>query len=476
MKKSAFIKTDPARRVLEYNGIREIRVAPWRTILAGFVGVALCTAPDPSARQSPSVATMDEKTLAEYAGVYRWTADAFLYLQLWDEFSGFGKPRELVAFDEGGEVRTLYPTTARDEFFAGPGMAISSSIESRIAFQRDTAGRITSLSWRRDGAAPRVATRVSIERQEDVHFASGSLQLAGTLISPQTGGRHPAIVLVYGSGAEDRRYMWPWARFLVRHGVAILGYDKRGVGQSTGNWNDASFEDLAGDVVSAVEYLKTRRDIDAAHIGLLGISQAGWIMPLAAVRTKDVAFLISISGAGVSPAETTLDQARNELSAAGMPPQNVDAILNVQKLLYNFARTNQGWDEYAAARTMLAARMGPPPPTIPSTPNDPYFDTIRRFYFYDPGPTLRRLQTPTLAIWGELDNNIVAEKNRAAWEVALSASGNRDFTLTILPRGDHALWEAKVGSNAEMKALQRFVPAYSMTVQAWLAKRVPGLH
>jgi hypothetical protein len=447
----------------------------WKAIVAGFVAVAMCTAGGSSAGQTPGVVAMDEKTLAEYAGVYRWGPDAFLYLQLWDEFTGFGKPRELVAFDEDGEVRTLYPT-GRDGFFAGPGLAVSTSVESRIAFQRDAAGRITTLSWQREGAAPRVATRVNIERQEDVRFASGRLQLAGTLISPQTGGRHPAIVLVHGSGAEDRRYMWPWARFLVRHGVAILGYDKRGVGESTGNWHDASFEDLAGDVVSAVDYLKSRRDIDTAHIGLLGISQAGWIMPLAAVRTKDVAFLISISGAGVSPAETTLDQARNELSAAGMPAQNIDAILNVQKLLYNFARTNQGWDEYATARATLAARMGPPPPTIPATPNDPYFETIRHFYFYDPGPTLRRLQTPTLAIWGELDNNIVAEKNHAAWEAALSASGNRDFTLAILPHGDHALWEAKVGSNAEMKTLRRFVPAYSTAVQAWLAKRVRGLH
>jgi Predicted hydrolase of the alpha/beta superfamily len=80
----------------------------------------------------------------------------------------------------------------------------------------------------------------------------------------------------------------------------VLGYDKRGVGESTGDWNAATYEDLAGDAVAAVEYLKTRRDIDAAQIGLLGISQAGWIMPLAAVRSKDVAFLISISGAGVT--------------------------------------------------------------------------------------------------------------------------------------------------------------------------------
>ena len=141
------------------------------------------------------------------------------------------------------------------------------------------------------GAAPRIARRVEIEKREDVRFSNGDIQLAGTLIAPTTGAKHPAIILVHGSGAEDREYMLPFARFLVRHGIAVLGYDKRGVGGSTGDWNTASFDDLAGDVVAAFEYLKTRTDIDRAQIGLLGWSQAGWIMPLAAVRAKDIAFL-----------------------------------------------------------------------------------------------------------------------------------------------------------------------------------------
>ena len=116
--------------------------------------------------------------------------------------------------------------------------------------------------------------------------------------------------------------MLPFARFLIRRGMAVLGYDKRGVGGSTGDWNTASFDDLAGDVVAAFEYLKTRSDIDPAQIGLLGVSQAGWIMPLAAVRAKDIAFLISISGAGIPAAETTIDQAQNEMTASGMPPRS----------------------------------------------------------------------------------------------------------------------------------------------------------
>jgi pimeloyl-ACP methyl ester carboxylesterase len=200
-------------------------------------------------------------------------------------------------------------------------------------------------------------------------------------------------------------------------------------------------------------------------------------MPLAAVRSKDVAFLISISGAGVAPAETTIDQARNEMTMTGMPAATVADIVALIKLQYNFARTGNGWDAYAAAREKLAARMGAPPETaFPSTREHPQWQVIKRTYFYDPAPTLRHLTVPTLAMWGELDNNIMADKNKPAWDTALKAAGNRDYTLVVIPRANHAMLEAKVGSNAEVKSLQRFAPAYFTTIGDWLAKRIRGFH
>ena len=409
-----------------------------------------------SSLQAPAILAVEEKALREYAGVYRWGPDAFVYLQLWNEFSGFDKPGQLVSFDESGAIRVLYPT-AGDRFFAGPGAAVPTSVESRIEFQRDGAGRITSLTWTPDGGTVRAAPRVEVEKHEDVRFSSGDVQLAGTLIAPSTAAKHPAIILVHGSGAENREFILPFARFLVRRGMAVLGYDKRGVGGSTGDWQTASFDVLAGDVVAAFEYLKTRPDIDAAQVGLLGVSQAGWIMPLAAVRAKDLAFLISISGAGVPAAETTIDQAQNEMTASGMKPQTVAEIVALMKLQYRFARTGDGWDEYAAARTSSRPGWGGLRP-LSGTRDDPYWQSIRLSYFYDPAPTLRQLRAPVLALFGELDNNILAEKNRAAWEAALKAGGHRDYTLRILPRANHYQWEAKAGNNAEMTSLQRFVP------------------
>jgi pimeloyl-ACP methyl ester carboxylesterase len=422
--------------------------------------------------QSPAIRTVEEASLREYAGTYQWDRDSFLYLQMWSELAG---TNQLVAFNENGEVRTLYPTE-RDRFFAGPGAAVPTAIESRIEVQRDARGRIASLTWSREGAPARTARRVDIERREDVRFSNGDVQLAGTLITPTTQGPHPAVILVHASGAEDREYLLPFARFLIRHGVAVLGYDKRGVGASTGDWNKASFDDLAADVVAAFEYLKSRSDIRRAEIGMLGWSQAGWVMPLAATRAKDLGFLISISGAGVSGAETTIDQARNEMAANGMPPQMVDQIVELMTLQYNYLRTGEGWDRYLAARETIAARMGGnPPKAFPATQDDPYLQFIRPLIVHDPAPTIRSLQLPVLALFGELDNNILPEKNRAAWNAALTAGGHRDYMLRILPKANHTLLEAKVGNNAEMKSLQRFVPAYSDVVLAWLSKHISGL-
>jgi uncharacterized protein len=445
-----------------------MRIASGAAVVIALLGVVLAR----SARQGPPVRPVDVKVLSEYAGVYRWGPDAFVYLQLWNEFSGFDKPSQLVAFDESGDIRVLYPTDTDRRFFAGPGAAVPTSIESRIEFERDGTGRIRSLIWRRDGAAPRTAQRVDIENREDVRFSNGDVRLAGTLSLPSAGQKHPAIILVHGSGPEDRHFILPFARFLIRRGVAVLGYDKRGVGESTGDWNTASFEDLAGDVIGAFEYLKTRSDIDPRQIGMLGVSQAGWIMPLAAVRARDLAFLISVSGAGVAPAETTIDQAQNEMTAAGMKPQTVADIIAVMKLQYRFAQTGGGWDEYVAARDTLVARIGRAPDSIPATRDHPVWDSMRRLYFFDPAPILRQLELPVLAVFGELDDNILAEKNKQAWEAALKAGGHPDFTLRVLARANHFQLEATRGSNAEMKSLRRFVPEYFTTIENWLAKRI----
>jgi dienelactone hydrolase len=248
------------------------------------------------------------------------------------------------------------------------------------------------------------------------------------------------------------------------------------VRDSTGDWNTASFDDLAGDAVAAFDYLKTRSGIRRDQIGMLGWSQAGWIMPLAATRAKDLAFLISICGAGVSGYQTSIDHARNEMVAGGMRPQMIDPIVDLMTLQYDYLRTGEGWDQYLAARERIVARMGGnPPDTFPGTQDHPFLRFMRPMINYDPAPTIRQLQVPVLALFGELDNNIMAEKNHAAWEAALKASGHRDYALHILPKANHALLEAKVGNNGEIRSLQRIAPTFFEITLDWLSRHVSGL-
>ena len=433
-----------------------------------FIGALVLGGGALDCQQSARVDSADEKPLREYTGPYRWDQNRFVYLQLWAELSG---KNQLVAFDESGDVRTLYPA-GRDSFSTGPAAAVPTPIESRIDFHRDSAGRIIGMSWRRGTDAARQALRVDSEKREDVRFSNGNVRLTGTLISPNARGRHPAIILVHGSGAEDREYVLPFARFLIRQGIAVLGYDKRGVGESTGDWHTASYEDLAGDVVAGFEYLKSRGDIDANHIGLLGWSQAGWVMPIAALRAPGIAFLISVSGAAIPAAETAIDEARNEMSASGMKAPVIAAILDLMKLQFHYAQTGQGWTDYDTARARLVERLGRAPPSFPDRQDDPYWVSIRRLYFFDPAPTLRRLHTPSLALFGELDDNILAAKNRAAWDSALKAAGNPDYELRIIPGANHLMLQAKLGTNAEMPSLQRFSPAYSSVVLEWARRHM----
>jgi dienelactone hydrolase len=235
-----------------------------------------------------------EDSLREYHGTYQFGLDEVLYLQNW---SALSEVPLLFAFEESGILRGLYPV-GRDRFFAGPGAAFPIAMESRVEFQRDGSGGIVSLTWQKHDTPPRVARKSFVERQEDIRFPSGEIELSGTLYLPGGEGRRLAVILVHGSGPQNRNDVLPFARFLVRRGIAVLGYDKRGVNESGGNWSTSSREDLAGDVVAAFEYLKTRDDIDARQIGLLGWTEAATVMPLAAARASDIAFLISVSGTG----------------------------------------------------------------------------------------------------------------------------------------------------------------------------------
>src|ERR1043166_2477625 len=154
-------------------------------------------------------------------------------------------------------------------------------------------------------------------KEEDVAFQSGGVTLTGTLRLPLTNGKHPAVFLLVGSGPVARDGEWVYADHFARHGIATLVYDKRGTGSSGGDYRDESLNDEAADALAGIHYLQSRKDINARRVGLYGRSHGGIVAPLAGSLSKDVAFIINVSGAGVPPYQQVTYQAAAQMRRAG---------------------------------------------------------------------------------------------------------------------------------------------------------------
>ena len=405
----------------------------------------------------------------QLSGAYQWHSGGFVDVLPWDELG----PGRLVAFDDTGWVRALAPAGGR-AFTAGPALAIPEPVAARVRFEPGGADvPAATLVWEAEGQPARVASRVEDHYVEEVSFSNRGARLAGALLVPRGSGPHPAVVLLHGSGPQNRNGTLPFARFLLRHGIAILTFDKRGVGASQGDWRRASFETLAEDALAAVALLKTRRDIDAKRIGLFGVSQGGWIGPLAASRSRDVALVVSVSGPGVTPAEQTLDLSEAELRMSGVPDAEVQEALGLMRLAFRYGQTGAGWDEYAAALARSRDRSWLPyMPLLSTDPKDIQWEQQRLFFGYDPAAALAALRCPVLAIFGGKDSGIPVEKNRNRWQEALTLGGHRKHTLVVIPGADHMMFEAKTGSLFELPSLDRFAPEYRPLLIDWLRDRL----
>ncbi len=411
---------------------------------------------------------LNGSALADYEGSYEWDKDHCIYIQRWDEL---GKD-QLVAFDESGRIRALY-SMGGDRFFVGGGVAVPVPLEATIAFQRDGNERaVESLSWQPVQGDARRARRVKSATEEDVMFSNNGIQLAGTIITPFGKGPYPAIVVVHGSGAQSRNGSLPFVRFLVRHGIALLSYDKRGVGASGGDWKKSSFEDLAGDARAAIRFLETRADIDPRKIGIFGISQGGWIGPLAASMSNDVAFVISVAGPGVTPAEETLDFMQNEMRLAGMSGQDIDDARRFAQLGFDYARTEKGWEKYLAAYREASAKDWFPFMGMSDQKSDWQWELRRLTNDYDPAIALKKLRCPILAFFGGRDSNVLPVKNFSKWNETLQDGMGVDYTFVLLGKGNHIMMKARTGSVFELPYLSTMLADYSGFMLEWLRIRL----
>ena len=304
-------------------------------------------------------------------------------------------------------------------------------------------------------------------REEEVRFASGSLSLAGTLVQPLGTGPHPALVLVQGSAWNTRtepRYR-SQAIFFARHGFAALTYDKRP------GFENATFGDLADDAAAAVRYLKTRRDVDARHLGLAGYSQGGWVAPLAASRVDGVAFLVLHVAPAVSVEDQELQRIRHGMAADGFSEEDVARAAAYTRKVFDAAYRGADWAGLAAATEKAKGTKWAEQVQLVTTPAD--LEGWRR-QRYDPVDVLRRTTLPVLALYGAIDTLVPPAENADLMRRYLEEAGNRDVTIRIFPRASHNLeWfgDLRTGTWSWPEGYwvwAKRAPGYADTVVGWL--------
>jgi hypothetical protein len=336
-------------------------------------------------------------------------------------------------------------------------------------------------------------------RQEEVTFNADSVKIAGTLTVPPAKGRHPAVVLVTGSGAHNRdeeilgfKPFLLIADYFTRHGLAVLRCDDRGVGGSTGSKNGSTTADHADDMLAAVRFLQGRPDINPAQIGMCGHSEGGIIAPIAAAKSKDVAFIVLIAGPAVTGDKLMLFQIESQMRGGGAGEDQIRKSLEEQRRVFDCLRTGKGWDLLAAEfrRDIAASFSSLPPATRKGIPDSAAFVNTRAegmlasvqspwfryFIGFDPVPALERVSCPVLAIFGELDMQVPVSLNREPMETALGRSRTRDWKVEVLPKANHLFLTAVTGSPAEYASLEKkFLPGFLDLMTGWITTRVSVL-
>ena len=400
----------------------------------------------------------DLKQLRTYEGIYKAGPRKFLVEQAGE---GFLTVVELPS----GIIRGLF-AVGRDEFVAGPTLLAAQPEERRLTFRSSGPGIPVRLLIR-EGKTRISAAQIPI-RQENVLFRNADVNLAGTLLIPPSHRRHPAIVFLHGSGDAPRQSYFGLGYLLASQGIAVLKYDKRGSGQSTGNLSQFTYEDLADDAVAGAHFLQSRTEIQPSQVGFWGLSEGGWTAPLAASRMQGAAFVIAASAGANSPAESELSTTENLLRSDGrFSEAEIAEALAFQRALVRYMKTQEGWEEFASAQKNAESQRWYQYPATdlwgPKKPTSPFWRNKALYYFYDPKPALRSLRCPFLGVWGGLEAN---EHGIPEVRRALTEGGNQQLTLRVLPNANHDLFLA--GTPRDLSNVQRFSPDFFPLVTGWI--------
>jgi dienelactone hydrolase len=284
-----------------------------------------------------------------------------------------------------------------------------------------------------------IAHRVHKPETRAVRFHHDGLTFAGTLYTPHHAtGRLPGVVLAHGSGPVDR-FGGPWITFFTSLGFAVLSYDKRGVGESSGDWRTATYVDLAGDLDAAVDFLARQPKVDPARVGIHATSQSGWYAPLAAAHDRRVRFLIQRAGPGLWIGPVTQHENESDWRAAGVPEADIAAASALWLRLNRLARKN-GTREQAQYLIDAAANKPWFKPTFGENWRHVDADAWSRRQVntkLDPAQTAGGLKIPVLWFLADKDQNVPYAKSKRAIENA-KKSHHADIKLVTIHNAPHS--------------------------------------
>jgi pimeloyl-ACP methyl ester carboxylesterase len=322
---------------------------------------------------------------------------------------------------------------------------------------------------------------------EDVEFENtdAKITLSGTLTTPREKGPHAAVVLITGSGPQDRdesllehKPFLVLADHLTKAGIAVLRYDERGMGESTGSFSGATSEDLSRDVEAAINYLTTRPEIDASQIGLVGHSEGGYVAPMIAARRDDIGFIVMLAGPGVPGDQIVLNQSEKIGRASGASDSELALNRRLQEVLFKAIRSAGDKDIEATLSKSIEAFVA----TLSDEEKEQ--DVVEQskasisqmtspwflfFLTYDPRPALKTVKCPGLVLNGENDLQVDPQLNLPEIRKALKSGGNQDFEIHELPELNHLFQTSQTGSPSEYRQIEEtFSPVALNIISKWI--------
>jgi alpha-beta hydrolase superfamily lysophospholipase len=324
---------------------------------------------------------------------------------------------------------------------------------------------------------------------EDVTFTNinFNIKLAGTLTIPSGTGPFKAVVMITGSGAQNRneelmghKPFLVIADYLSRNGIAVLRFDDRGFGKSQGNYATATTADLATDAEAAVNLLKNNPKINQKEIGLIGHSEGGLIAPMIAASDPDIGFIVSLAGPGVTGQQIIIRQSQDISRLSGIKENAIKESTDINKKLYAVLRKEKDNKKaetkiLALYKEILEKKKNRKEDTekavdqLKATFGSNQYTWFRYFIMTDPATFWKKVKCPVLALNGEKDLQVAADENLTAIEKALKSKGNKSVKTIELPGLNHLFQHCKTGLPAEYSKIEEtFSPEALKIISDWI--------